>query len=44
MGLLDNPMVLIERMNGLMRAIRQEADDLIATDQLDPMLQTFLDE
>ena len=44
MGLLDNPMVLIEKMNGLMRAIRQEADDLIATDQLDPMLQTFLDE
>ena len=44
MGLLDNPMVLIERMNGLMRAIRQEADDLIATDQLDTGLRTFLDE
>jgi len=36
--------VLIERMNGLMRAIRRTADDLIATDQLDPGLRTFLDE
>ena len=39
MGLPDNSMVLVERMNGLMRAIRREADDLIATDQLDPGLR-----
>lgn len=36
--------VIVERMNGLMREIRREADDIIAAGRLDPRLQAFADD
>lgn len=38
-----NAGVLDETMNSLMRAIRREAQDIIAASRLDPRMQAFLD-